>query len=260
MITFAAIVPHPPNIVSGIGSFKDLRKAEATILAMQKLTRELEQTHPDVIVIISPHAPIKPYSFGVNKKHNLKGNLADFGLDKEFEFKNDTEMAARLIYACEMNNEIPVHAYKNDLDHGMMVPLYYLTQNLKPLILPLSFSALDLNVHYNFGELLGKICREEKKNVAIIASGDLSHRLTQDAPAGFSPVGAEFDQKLIKALTMNVVPNILDWKEKIVAEAGECGLRSIVMLLGALKGTKYEFKEYSYEGPLGVGYLTARLL
>ncbi|MFH1207865.1 MAG: hypothetical protein V1668_04725 [Patescibacteria group bacterium] len=38
-------------------------------------------------------------------------------------------------------------------------------------------------------------------------------------------------------------------------EAGECGLRSIIMLLGMLNTVSYEPELYSYEGPFGVGYM-----
>jgi aromatic ring-opening dioxygenase LigB subunit len=49
-------------------------------------------------------------------------------------------------------------------------------------------------------------------------------------------------------------------EEDVALEARECGVRSIIVLLGILHGKPYQFKLLSYEGPLGVGYLTARFL
>ena len=44
-------------------------------------------------------------------------------------------------------------------------------------------------------------------------------------------------------------------KHDLIAEAGECGLKSIVILLGILDGINYKPRLLSYEGPFGVGYL-----
>jgi len=42
-----------------------------------------------------------------------------------------------------------------------------------------------------------------------------------------------------------------------VEEAGECGFRSILIILGILNQLDCKFDALSYEGPFGVGYLTA---
>lgn len=46
-----------------------------------------------------------------------------------------------------------------------------------------------------------------------------------------------------------------DFREK----AGECGLASIVIMLGALDGYEVEPEVLSYEGPLGVGYMVSKI-
>ena len=40
----------------------------------------------------------------------------------------------------------------------------------------------------------------------------------------------------------------------MVENAGECGLRSIFIMLGAMEGEEVKGKVLSYEGPFGVGY------
>ncbi len=95
------------------------------------------------------------------------------------------------------------------------------------------------------------------KSVALIASGDLSHRLTPQAPAGFSPRGKEFDEKLISLLKKKDVDAILNMSPELLEEVGECAYRSIIILLGALSNKEWEVEILSYEGPFGVGYLVA---
>lgn len=258
MLNFACITPHPPIIIPGIGRGEDLKLVSKTILAMEKLREDMEKVNPDTILIISPHAPTDINGFLINSGAELKGSLIDFGLDEDFSFKNDYGLMEKIGYQAGLV-KITVHFHESFLDHGALVPLYYLTKNIKPKLVHLSFSFLDLQRHYRYGEIIGKIMREVDKKIAVVASGDLSHRLTPDAPAGYSPRGKEFDEKLISLLSKNDVSGILNLDPQLIEEAGECGLRSIIILLGILEG-KYQFCCLNYEGPFGVGYLTAQLI
>ena len=53
------------------------------------------------------------------------------------------------------------------------------------------------------------------------------------------------------------IEGILSLDPEFVEEAGECGYRSIIILLGILKNLNWEPEIISYEGPFGVGYLVA---
>ncbi len=258
MLSFACITPHPPIIIPGIGQSGDLKIVSQTIKAMEELRKKAEKIAPDTILIISPHAPIDPNGFLINSAVQLKGSLIDFGLDEDFSFFNNYELMEKIGYSSSLAG-ITVHFHENFLDHGALVPLYYLTKNFKPKIIHSSFSFLDFLTHYQYGEIIRKVIDEEKnEKIMVVASGDLSHRLTPEAPAGFSPQGKNFDKQLIEKLKIKDISGILNFDQNLVTEAGECGLRSIIILLGILGG-RYEFSLLSYEGPFGVGYLTAEL-
>lgn len=53
------------------------------------------------------------------------------------------------------------------------------------------------------------------------------------------------------------VDRILDMDPQLLEEAGECGYRSVVIMLGALDGYSVKSRILSYEGPYGVGYCVA---
>ena len=88
-----------------------------------------------------------------------------------------------------------------------------------------------------------------------MASGDLSHRLTPDAPAGFNPRGHHFDEQVVAAFHAGSAGDLLSIPESLLIAAGECGYRSLVVLFGVLSGRHYTTRVLSYEGPFGVGYL-----
>ncbi len=149
-------------------------------------------------------------------------------------------------------------------DWGFNVPLHFLTSTINHQSSDLKPYLTDFEspkVHFERGKELFKNL-PSKQRIAWIASGDMSHRLKEDGPYGFHPSGPKFDQKFIKLLKAKDVQGILNLPERLVEEAGECGLRSFCLLLGALEASKVKWqpKILSYEGPFGVGYLVAQLL
>src|SRR5439155_25281733 len=96
--------------------------------------------------------------------------------------------------------------------------------------------------------------RLRDRSAILIASGDLSHRLTPDAPYGFRPQGPLFDRLVIDALRACAWEQIEALDPDLVEEAGECGLRPLAILLGAGRAANLNSQVLSYEGPFGVGY------
>lgn len=66
--------------------------------------------------------------------------------------------------------------------------------------------------------------------------------------------GPEFDQKFVEIVKGGNLEDFLDLDENFCEKASECGLRSFVMMAGALDDYDYETDLLSYEGPFGVGY------
>lgn len=258
MLTFVAITPHPPVLIPTIGK-ENIKQLQKTIEAMEELEKKIYEAHPETIIIISPHGSILPDTFSINLNPTYHGSLEEFGdFTTKFEFKTDTALAYRIKELMEDKNIPLILASDPHLDHGATVPLYFLTKRLSDIeILPVSYSLLDFKTHFNFGDYLKEIILNEEKKIAIVASGDLSHRLTNDAPAGFSARGKEFDQKLVELITNKNTTGILNLDPGLIEEAGECGFRSIIILLGLLERINYTPEILSYEGPFGVGYLVA---
>lgn len=254
MLSFAAICPHPPLLIPAIGK-EEVMRVQSTVEAMQKLSAAIAEKRVDTIVMVSPHGPVFMDAMSINLAERLRGDFLDFGSDIEMDLPNDVELA-RYIKDLSDSNQLPLQTVSETLDHGAMVPLYFLTEKLpEAKVCHISFSYLDYGRHFTFGEIIYEAIARTDRRVALIASGDLSHRLTTQAPAGYSPRGEEFDRSVIEKLENNEVEKILNLDSRLIEDAGECGLRSIIILLGALSNLDYKFEKLSYEGPFGVGYL-----
>ncbi len=262
MISFAAICPHPPLLVPAVGG-DDTCRVRGTLDAMKELASAAEEEAVDTFLVISPHAAVFMDRMSINLNPQLTGDFSDFGHEEiRLAFENDLTLACRIVEQCAREG-CPLEGVYEDLDHGIMVPLYFFSRAVSTAkACHFGFSYLDYEKHLAFGRLLGQAAAAHSGRVAIIASGDLSHRLTPDAPAGYSPQGRQFDEQLLGLLEKGkgAEKEILALDRALIDEAGECGLRSLIVLLGALSGSDWRFEKLGYEGPFGVGYLVGRFV
>lgn len=268
MLSIIGIAPHPPLIIPDIGR-GELSKVSKTIEGMRQLSQKIKDKSPELLILITPHGNVSREGPALLTEKQLSGNFGRFGFpDIKIEFETDRKLLDILKEETASEPIQPVfldtenYNIKNDnvLDHGAMVPLYYL--NKAGLNLPGLHITFSLNRNkdlYSFGAALRRSIDKRGLKTAILASGDLSHRLIPGAPAGYTPRGAEYDQLLIELLRKGKVEEVLNIDMHLVEDAGECGLRSFIIALGAIDGQEFSTDIISYEGPFGVGYLVASI-
>lgn len=269
-IVFGGITPHPPIILSEIGG-KETVKAQETVNGMERFAEVLQEKQPDVLIMITPHGVVFSDVLGVTKEPLLEGSFKNFGVPRlRYRRENDLGLVDSILQGSQAAG-IPVagmdekfaHLYRVDisLDHGILVPLYFIDKaGINVPVVPVSIGMLPYEELYSFGMVLREAAERSGKRVAIIASGDMSHRLTKDAPAGYSPHGAVFDAKMQEAVHGKDVRMLLEMDRGVIEGAGECGLRPVIILFGALDGWDFASTVLSYQGPFGVGYMVATLL
>ncbi len=261
VLVFAGLAPHPPVIVPEVGG-GELKKVNRTVEAMREWARLAAAARPEVLVFVSPHSVFLRFALGYLGSPELSGSFAAFGAPEvSFRVPNSLELAAKISEAAGSAGFRLVRVEEPEgriLDHGVLVPLYYLREaGVDASLLVFGISLLPLRDLFRFGELLGEVAARDERRIGIVASGDLSHRLQPGAPAGYDPQGKVFDETIRDSLARMDAEAVLNLPEELVERAGECGLRPVVILLGALRGRQPEPRIHSYEGPFGVGYLVA---
>ncbi len=263
-LTGCALFPHPPIMLSEVGGVESGR-VRKSIQAAEAAAQFLLQKNPTSVVIITPHGPAFQDAVGINVSPVLRGSLAAFGAPEvavSFEtnsllVQNIIKQSERLGVSLAVLDEPLAQQYRFSLqlDHGAVIPLHYLNRaGFRGQVVHLSVGFLSYPEMYAFGKAVQGAIESTRQKVAVVASGDLSHRLTPDAPAGYSPQGRLFDERIIQCLQTMDVKSLFGLAPDLVEEAGECGLRPIFFLLGTLDGLEAESEILSYEGPFGVGY------
>lgn len=259
-IVFTGIAPHPPIMVPEVGG-QSIAEVRSSIDAMAEFTRRIIANDVQTVVLISPHAPLDASAFVAYRSPTLHGDFGNFRApDTDVEYPLDVELLQEIARAgIEKNFQLlPLDRYP--LDHGTLVPLYFLNRNgWRGNVVALGYSFLTNDDHVRFGRCIKVAADTLSRPVAFVASGDLSHRLKPEAPAGFNPSAHFFDEEVVEALNDNTPERIASIDPKLRSLAGECGFRSMLVAIGVTDGLPRACDVLSYEAPFGVGYLVAQI-
>jgi AmmeMemoRadiSam system protein B len=259
-IVFSGVAPHPPIMVPEVGG-DAIAQVRGSIEAMAEFTRRVIQSGAETVVLISPHAPLHPEAFVAYQGRALHGSFKNFRAPQtEVEFPLNTMLLDTLIKTSAEDGYEIVGLENYELDHGSAVPLYFLDRNRwRGSVVAIGYSFLSNQDHLKFGGCIRKAADALGRPVAIVASGDLSHRLKPDAPAGYNPEAYRFDEEVVRAFQENSPERIIDVDHDLRRMAGECGYRSMLVGLGAIQNLPTACEVLHYEAPFGVGYLVAQL-
>lgn len=257
------LMPHPPIIIPEVGKGEE-NKVIKTLKACKKVGKLINKINPETIIVISPHGTIFRDAMSIISSDEIRGDLFRFNTDEvNLKYNIDTDLVREIknfsdemdIHLALINEGTAVeYGITLELDHGGIVPLYYVNKNSKYKIIHITYSMLSPIDHLKFGNCIRKAVEKINKNVVFIASGDLSHRLTKDGPYEYSESGKIFDTKLIEILLKGNMKKLFNIEKTLINEAGECALRSLYILAGFLNSEFIVSDLYSYEGNLGVGY------
>lgn len=259
-ILAAVAVPHPPMILPEIGKGEEQKIAKSTD-AYRKVMRRIADLRPDTIIVITPHSIMYQDYIHISPGSSANGDMGAFGAHKvKFHVDYDEQFVNELSQIA-YQEKLPAGTLgekKKMLDHGTMVPLYFLNEVYSEYkIVRIGLSGLSAIDHYHFGECIARTVERLGRCAVLIASGDLSHKLKEDGPYGFASEGLEFDRQITDAFAAGDFLTILRLSPELAEAAAECGLRSFQIMAGALDGRAITHELLSYEGTFGVGYAVA---
>ena len=251
------MLPHPPLIIPAVGKGEE-SKIQKTIDAYHEAARRIAACQPETIVLISPHQVMYADYFHISPGKSAGGDFGQFRAPQEkMEVSYDTAFVDKLCELAELK-ALPAGTlgeHDRKLDHGTMVPLYFVNQYWTDYqLVRIGLSGLSLTRHYELGQCIRETADALNRKVVIIASGDLSHRLKEDGPYGYREEGPAYDARIMDVMSRGDFGELLEFPEDFCEKAGECGHRSFTIMAGALDKMKVTAEKLSYEGTFGVGY------
>ncbi len=257
-LVFAAFTPHPPFLVSTIGK-SHAAAFSKTRAAFEYLAEEMYLAHPDIAVIITPHGPSYGGAFGVLGSPAFVTDFNKFG-DAIIKrtFTNDLRFVSSLTEACKKEGISSSLIPYPTLDYGAAIPLMFLLDCLPRCSVVCIHPAPRLTPkdHIDFGYVLKGVAMQTNKRVAIIASGDLSHRLVTASPGGYHKDGAVFEKKIKEIISTHGTMGLLNLNPTVVSNAATCAWQPLLILFGVLGRMNATAAILAHESPYGVGHMT----
>lgn len=253
-ILYSMCVPHPPLIIPEIGQGEE-KTISNTIQSYKSIMKYVSTLPIETVIVISPHAIAYSDYIHISPGKHASGDFRQFGAGNvRIEVDYDSDLVKKITRSAKNHHIFAGTLGKDDdLDHGTMIPLYFLNKYLKDYkVVRIGISGLSPLTHYRFGQCIKEAVGD--KNVLLIASGDLSHCLKEDGPYGYKKEGPLFDHDIITAWKNSDFMRFLTFDPIFTEAAAECGLRSFQIMTGALDQKKIKPHYYFYEGPFGVGY------
>ena len=251
------IVPHTLSVVKELSKGQE-RYFEKTIKAYEAIADEIASLAPDTIVIASPHAESYSDFFQIADGETVTGSFKEYGAPQvKFRFHYDDELRNEITRVAASKKFPAGYEGSEDpkLDHGTMVPLYFIRRKYSSFkLVRLGLSGLSFYDHYKMGQYIAMAAKNLNKKVVFIASGDMSHCLSEDSLYGYRDEGKKYENLLNIDLKNGNFGNLLRMDHLLITKAKECGHRAFSLLAGTLDRKISEPICLSHEVVFGVGY------
>ncbi len=258
-IVGAFVLPHPPLAVAGVGRGEEA-KISTTLAGYREVARRIASLEPETVVVSSPHATAYYDYIHISPGAHASGDFSNFGdPDDEVSVDYDEELVNVICQqAAAVGLPAGIEGERGSSltdDHGTMVPLSFVqAAGVRCPIVRIGISGLSPLDHYDLGRCVARAAGKLDRRVVWLASGDLSHKLSEASPYGYSPDGPVFDEVMCEAFSSGDFLRLLTVDHGLCERAAECGLRSFQMMAGSLDGRSVSAELISHEGPFGIGY------
>lgn len=259
-IPCAVLMCHAPIVVPEVAGNR-ARQCSETTRAMADAATRICAHAPDVLVIISPHATRHATRWGICTQTPLSGNFGPFGADNiGVTLPGAPDAAARLAPLARELRLTTRELAGDELDHGALVPLYFLNKAgfARPTLL-LSPPEPGSRTEERMGQAIARAADQAGERWVVLASGDMSHRLTPGAPSGYHPLAKEFDRSFKARIDVGDLRGACAIDGDLRELAAEDVVDSCTVAAAAVGYRSHGHHTYCYEGPFGVGYLEALL-
>ena len=256
----AVLMPHAPVLIPDVVGDR-AAAAQASGRAMRAAAARVVSSQPETLVLISPHSPRRPGAFGIWAGERLQGTFAQFNAPGvQVSLPNDAPFARQIVAEAGKRGLATWMIRDQTLDHGALVPLWFLAQAgwTGPTVILSLTDRADTGL-VALGEAIAAAARASGRRVAIVASGDMSHRLAPNAPCGFHPQAHQFDETFMALIRNGDYHGIETITPNLRELAAEDAVESTLIAAAAVDWKTTGGEVLNYAAPFGVGYGVAVL-
>jgi len=254
-LVFAGLCSHAPGITArALRAPANLR--EPFFANFDIMRQQLEAAKPDALIVIAAEHfanffmdNMPAYAMGAAPYYEGPIEDPDWLKIKRRKIPGNADLSFRLIKTIMQDIDL---AYSEEwkCDHGIMVPLHFLTPNYDIDIIPVNINCqgaplTPLKRAWAFGKALRKACDFVDERIAIVATGGISH---WPATPNSGRINEAWDRDFLDKFARNDKQALLAYNDEAVyADAGQGGaeIRTFIALAGAVEGRQINIAFYA---------------
>ncbi|MGE0141478.1 MAG: extradiol ring-cleavage dioxygenase, partial [Ilumatobacteraceae bacterium] len=253
-LVFAGVCSHAPGII-GRAERADPARVDALYASFYEMRQMLEATRPDALVVVAAEHFANFFmnnmpSFAIGMADHYDGPIEDpdWIRIQKHRVPGNRDLSQRFIQGIMQHADV---AYAEEwlFDHGIMVPLHFLTPNYDLAVIPANINCqgpplAPLHRVWAFGEAMRAAADAVPERIAIIGTGGISH---WPATPDSGKINEEWDRDFLDRWCRNDREALIDYDDLTVyADAGQGGfeIRTFVAVSAAAKGAKGTVHHY----------------
>mgnify|MGYP001825356392 CR=1 FL=1 len=245
-LVYAGVCSHAPGI-TGRADQADPEVRDAFYAAFHTMREEIEAAGAEAVIVMAAEHFANFFmdnmpSFAIGMADFYDGPIEDaawLGIDK-FRAPGNADLSQRIITEVMQTVDV-AYAQEWRFDHGIAVPLHFLTPRFDTPVIPVNINCQGpplAPVHraWAFGEALRRACDAVPEKVALIGTGGISH---WPATPDSGKINEDWDRDFLDRWVRNDRDALLDYDDlQVYADAGQGGfeIRTYVAVSAAAAG------------------------
>ncbi|MDH4108432.1 MAG: extradiol ring-cleavage dioxygenase [Gammaproteobacteria bacterium] len=185
-LVYAGVLSHAPGITGRAHLVKDTAKRDELYAHFEQQRCEIEATGPDALVVIAAEHFANFFmnnmpAFCIGMAETYEGPIEDpawLRIERR-RIPGAPDLSRRLVREV-MQTVDTAYAEEWKFDHGIMVPLHFLTPEYDLPVIPVNINCqgpplAPLHRAWAFGEALRRACDSVPERIALVGTGGISH-------------------------------------------------------------------------------------
>ena len=267
-LVFAAVCSHAPGI-TGRAHLAEPARKDALHGELYRLGESLREARPDALIVIAAEHFANFFmdnmpAYAIGMADHYEGPIEDpgwLGIART-RVPGNAGLSQRLI-ADVMNDVDVAFAEEWKFDHGVMVPLHFLTPRFDLPVIPVNINCqgpplTPLKRAWAFGAALRRACDTVPERIALVGTGGISH---WPATPDSGKVNEAWDREFLDRWARNDRAALLDYTDAATyRDAGQGGfeIRTFIAVAAAARG-RGEVRHYAPIPIFSVGCTVATM-
>lgn len=269
-LVYAGVLSHGPGITGRADLVENVAARDAFYAALEQQRRDLEAARAEALVVVAAEHFANFFmnnmpAFCIGMADHYEGPIEDPNWLKipRRRIPGHAQLSQRLIREV-MQTVDTAYAEEWKFDHGIMVPLHFLTPRYDLPVVPANINCQGpplTPVHraWAFGEALRRACDRQPERIALVGTGGISH---WPATPDSGKINEAWDRAFLARLMRQDREALMAYGDDLETyrDAGQGGfeIRTYLAAAAAARGTG-ELQFYSAELPIfAVGCTVAR--